>query len=153
MTLPQLALHLHLRAVTPEELADLQDDYTELVDFMLDAWEDHEEETEDGIATSLCRNSHRIARMYGPGDGELPVYGGRSYPDPEDVDPPVLVLDPTEVRRAAAFLSAFPIDELTAQRRELGLDEEDDLDTHEDLLDFYLDAADSGDAVIKAFWL
>jgi hypothetical protein len=151
MTIQQ-QFHLHLRAVTPDELAELEDDYTELTDFMLDAWDDHEEEAEDGMAASLCRNSHRIARLYGEGDGRLPVYGGSTHRDPEEVDPPVLVMSPDEVRRAAAFLSAFPIEELTAHHRELGLDEDDDLDSHDDLLDFYQDAADSGDAVIKAFW-
>lgn len=83
------------------------------------------------------------------------MYGGRPVAHSADADPsnpPLGILDPPGVSRAAGFLAAVSFDQLwNVVGAELGAREEF-LDHHRDLQRFYGQAASAGHAVVKAVW-
>ncbi|MFE7168378.1 DUF1877 family protein [Streptomyces sp. NPDC057616] len=160
-----MSIHLQLRAVAESEI---RDDHTWLAAFMLAAWENHPDEYAAGIADSIDKVFHSVNDLYAAAgvlraDADepwtLPIYGGRPVAhgaDDDLSDPPLMILEPSGVAEAAAFLAAVSFDDLWG---EAGAK----LDTweharqefshhHEDLRDFYGRAASAGHAVVKAVW-
>ncbi|MFE0630193.1 DUF1877 family protein [Streptomyces sp. NPDC058864] len=129
-------------------------------------------EAEAGIAWSIEKDFELLDRLCtsepaapggADGPGALPVAGGIVIEDPRDIDPPMLVLDPGEVREAARFLDEVPFDALWASGGKpvmagfRGWDEARVRDAvvrprHEGLRTFYARAAAEGHTVVKCFW-
>ncbi|MEU4007855.1 DUF1877 family protein [Streptomyces pseudogriseolus] len=164
-----MSIHLHFRAVAQDEI---RDDHTWLVAFMLEAWGNHADEYAAGVADSIDKVWDSVDTLYaaaGVPDEDadepwaLPVYGGRPVPHRAGVDPsepPLMVLDPPGVCRAADFLATVSFDDLWSRAgtevRGHGWDEaqarEEFLDHHRSLRGFYGRAAAAGHAVVKVVW-
>ncbi|MDX3240154.1 DUF1877 family protein [Streptomyces sp. ME03-5709C] len=143
-----------------------------MAESLAEAWDNHAEEVEAGIAESIEKDfellhllctSEPAAPGGADGPGSLPLEGGSVIEDPEDADPPILVLQPAQVREAARFLDEVPFDGLWASGRQAimadfrGWDEERVRDEvvrprHERLRTFYARAAAEGHTVVKCFW-
>jgi hypothetical protein len=167
-----VSFHLHLRAVAESEI---QDDHTWLAAFMSAAWDNHPAEHAAGIATSIEKVFSLVNDVYAAADvldagadkpWTLPIYGGRPVPHSDDTDPsnpPLMLLEPPGVKRAADFLATVSFDELwnvagakMHGRVFRGWDEAEVrkifLDYHRDLQAFYGRAASAGYAVVKVAW-
>jgi hypothetical protein len=174
-----VSIHLHLRAVAESEI---RDDHTWLATFMSEAWDKHPAEYAAGVAGSIekvfnCVNDLYAAADVLDADGDmdmeagagadkpwtLPVYGGRPVAhdaDADPSDPPMMILEPPGVARAADFLAAVSFDELwSVAGAGLGgrLGEEaqvrkEFLRYHEDLRGLYGRAASAGHAMVKVVW-
>ncbi|MFE0463435.1 DUF1877 family protein [Kitasatospora sp. NPDC058965] len=158
-----MSFHLHLRAVPPAELRPGSPWTTA---FMLAAWGNRREECAAGTAESIEKDFAGVHQLYtgaadGPADtgdpSGLPIFGGELVPHEDG--PPFLILHPHRVAEAAAFLSAADFDSLweaagTALRAtgDPEVDRDLYLSHHRGLAAFYRTAADTGHAVIKAFW-
>ncbi|MBF9067079.1 DUF1877 family protein [Streptacidiphilus sp. NEAU-YB345] len=134
---------------------------------MLTAWSNHQEEYAAGIADSIEKDFEGVNHLYtGDPDGHegagspsgLPVFGGDLVPHEDG--PPFVILQPVQVKEAAAFLNAADFDSLwdasgaaiSAPWGDLTLAREIYLSHHEGLVAFYQTASQAGNAVIKAFW-
>ncbi|MFF9279982.1 DUF1877 family protein [Streptomyces griseosporeus] len=160
-----MSIHLHFRAVAEP---DIRDDHTWLAAFMSEAWSRHAEEYAAGIARSINKtwtlvdDLYAAARVIAPDPHEpwtLPVYGGRPVPhtpDADPSDPPLMLLEPPGVARAASFLTHVSFDALWnaagARFSTVAGAREELLEHHQDLVEFYARAASSGHAVVKAVW-
>lgn len=164
-----MSFHLHLRAVA--EL-DICDDHGWLAAFMLAAWREIQTEFAAGIADAIEKDFDLVNDLYSTvrvidndsgGDWKLPIYGGRAVAQEENPDPPLMLLDPFDVKRTAQFLASISFDELWGIARGkvcsqafYGWDEatvrEIFLDHHTNLRSFYGRAASAGHAVVKAAW-
>ncbi|MEU6927624.1 DUF1877 family protein [Streptomyces sp. NPDC046385] len=159
-------MHMHLRAAAEAEILD---DHAWLEAFMATAWEHHQVEYAAGVAESLEKDFdlvHELFSASGDAAGWLPVFGGRQpagAPDGHRAHPPLLLLEPAEVRTAAAFLAEVPFDALweAAGAKILaafgpGWAEALVLEIfrgrHRDLRAFYGRAAAAGHTVVKAGW-
>ncbi|MFJ7063866.1 DUF1877 family protein [Streptomyces sp. NPDC101115] len=159
-------MHLHLRAAAE---TDIRDDHAWLTTFMGVAWDHHEVEYAAGIADSIEKDHHLLHEVYAESpdaDAWLPVFGGRQPADPpaEGLPHPALMLmDPAEVGRAAAFLAAVPFDDLWSRAGERIVHSPGPgwsadlvrgifLGHHQDLRAFYARAAAAGHVVVKAGW-
>ncbi|MFD5324727.1 DUF1877 family protein [Streptomyces sp. NPDC127092] len=161
-------MHLHLRAAAE---TDIRDDYAWLTAFMGVAWDHHEVEYAAGIAHSIEKDYRLLHEMYAEcqdADAWLPVFGGRQPADPPAgglPHPPLMLMDPAEAGRAAAFLAAVPFDDLWSRAgarilSSFGPGWSADPDRirrifqghHQDLRAFYARAAAAGHAVVKAGW-
>ncbi|MFG2279520.1 DUF1877 family protein [Streptomyces asoensis] len=164
-----MSIHLHMRAVAESEI---RDDHTWLAAFMYEAWENHPAEYAAGIAESIDKVFSSVNDLYAaaealdPEAGEvslLPIYGGRpaahgAGADPSD--PPLMILEPFEVSRAARFLTSVSFDQLwkiagaRLGGRGQGGEEirQELLDHHRDLEEFYGRAAAAGHAVVRVVW-
>ncbi|MGW6394482.1 DUF1877 family protein [Streptomyces sp. NPDC055103] len=164
-----MSIHLHFRAVAASEI---QDGHTWLAAFMSEAWDRHADEYAAGVTASLAKVWDSVNDLYAAADvpgadadkpWTLPIYGGRPvahHADADLHDPPMMLLDPPEVSRAADFLATVSFDELwqvaaTAFGR-LGQEEtlvrQEFLEYHENLRGFYGRAAAAGHAAVKAIW-
>jgi uncharacterized protein DUF1877 len=159
-----VSIHFHLRAIAE---AEIRDDHTWLAAFMGEAWDNHPDEYAIGIANSIDKVFDSVNDLYDAAGRvdvletgadkpwTLPVYGGRPVAHTADADPsnpPLAILDPLGVSRAADFLAAVSFDRLwNVAGAKLGPREEF-LDHHRDLQRFYGQAASAGHAVIKAVW-
>lgn len=166
-----MSIHLHFRAVARDEI---RDEYGWLVEFMHAAWEVHAEEYAAGITDSINKSWDSVNELYAAAaeghapsdDGEpwtLPIYGGRPVAHSDGIGPytpPVMVMDPPEVARAAGFLAGVSFDELwrVAGARLGGgaaheaLYKQEHFEHHESLRGFYGQAAAAGHVVLKAVW-
>ncbi|MFC9294459.1 DUF1877 family protein [Streptomyces sp. NPDC057011] len=164
-----MSIQMHLRAIAQSEI---RDDHTWLAAFMREAWENHPAEYAAGIADSIDKVWSSVDRLYAAADAlavdadkpwTLPIYGGRPVAHRADADtsnPPLMILEPTGVSRAARFLAGVPFDELWsiagAKLGVYGPDEaevrQEFLHHHTDLRGFYGRAAAAGHAVVKAVW-
>ncbi|MGA5064397.1 DUF1877 family protein [Streptomyces exfoliatus] len=160
-----MSIYLHFRAVGESEI---RDDHTWLAAFMSDAWEDHSDEYAAGITWSINKGWDSVNDLYAATDAlgtnadgpwTLPIYGGRPVPhsaDADPSDPPLMLLEPAGVSRAAHFLATVSFDELWsvvgARFSALGWSREELLDHHRGLQGFYGRAASAGHAVAKAVW-
>lgn len=159
-------MHMHLRAAAEGEI---RDDHSWLEAFMATAWEHHQVEYAAGVACSIEKDFHLVHELYSASPDPaawLPVFGGRqpAGATPDAVpDPPLVLLEPAEVRTAAAFLSAVSFDELwDAGGAKIlahfgpgwaeALVVEIFRSHHRDLTAFYGRAAAAGHAVVKAGW-
>ncbi|MER8045638.1 DUF1877 family protein [Streptomyces sp. NPDC094032] len=159
-------MHMHLRAATTAEILD---DHAWLEAFMATAWEHHEVEYAAGVADSIEKDFGLVHALYeasGDAAGWLPVFGGRQpagAPADHLPHPPLLLLEPAEVRTAAAFLADVSFDALweAAGAKILasfgpGWAEALVLEIlgghHRDLRAFYGRAAAAGHTVVKAGW-
>lgn len=160
---------MHMRAVAESEI---RDDHTWLAAFMREAWENHPREYAGGIAYSIEKVWGSVDDLYAAADvldadadkpWELPIHGGRPVAHGVDVDPsdpPLGILEPPEVSRAAGFLARVSFDELwNVAGAELvwpGWDEaevrQEFLDRHRGLQGFYGRAAAAGHAVVRTVW-
>ncbi|MFJ2898153.1 DUF1877 family protein [Streptomyces sp. NPDC087218] len=172
-----MSIHLHFRAVAKPEI---RDDHTWLAAFMYEAWQNHPAEYAEGVAGSIEKVFGFVNDLYAAADAlgmdagmdvdggvgriwELPVHGGRPVAhgagaDPSD--PPMMLLEPPGVARAADFLARVSFDELwslagagacgrfggEAQARQ------EFLRHHEDLRRLYGRAASAGRAMVKVVW-
>ncbi|MGW2422817.1 DUF1877 family protein [Streptomyces sp. NPDC001709] len=164
-----MSIHLHLRAVAESEI---RDDHTWLAAFMSKAWDNHPDEYAVGIADSIDKVWNSVNDLYAAADvleadaekpWTLPIYGGRPVAHSADADPsnpPLMILEPPGVSRAADFLARVSFDELwnvaSIKLVGCGSDEpqarQEFLDHHRDLQGFYGRAAAAGHAVVKAVW-
>ncbi|MFB7611264.1 DUF1877 family protein [Streptomyces gardneri] len=160
-----MSIYLHFRAVGR---SDIRDDHTWLAAFMSDAWEDHVDEYAAGIACSINKGWDFVNDFYAAADApdadadepwNLPIYGGRPVPhsaDADPSDPPLMLLEPPGVSRAAHFLATVSFDELWnvvgARFSASGWTRQELLDHHRDLQGLYGRAASAGHAVVKAVW-
>ncbi|MFD7980785.1 DUF1877 family protein [Streptomyces sp. NPDC059071] len=161
-------MHLHLRAAAEP---DIRDDHAWLTAFMGVTWGHHEVECAAGIAHSIEKDHHQLHEMYAgsqDADAWLPVFGGRRPADPPAgglPHPPLMLMDPAEAGRAAAFLAAVTFDDLWSRAggrivRSSGPGRSADPERirgifqghHQDLRAFYARAAAAGHAVVKAGW-
>ncbi|GAA2794675.1 hypothetical protein GCM10019017_45190 [Streptomyces showdoensis] len=159
-------MHMHLRAAAQ---AEIRDDHSWLEAFMATAWAHHEVECAAGVAASIEKDFgllHELCSAGADAAGWLPVFGGRQpagAPADELPHPPLLLLEPAEVRTAAAFLAAVPFDGLwdAAGAKILAsfgpgwaeaLVVEVFRGHHRDLRAFYGRAAAAGHTVVKAGW-
>ncbi|MEV8627070.1 DUF1877 family protein [Streptomyces sp. NBC_01268] len=157
---------MHLRAAAMSEILD---DHAWLEAFMSRAWEHHQVECAAGVADSIEKDFGLVHELYAASTdvaGWLPVFGGRQpagAPGDAVPDPPLLLLEPAEVRAAAAFLADVPFDELweVTGAKILasfgpGWAEALVLEIfrghHRDLRAFYGRAAAAGHTVVKAGW-
>ncbi|MCX2182285.1 YfbM family protein [Streptomyces sp. SKN60] len=146
------------------------------------AWDVIEVEHAAGVADAIEKDYGRLDELYrtetgtetgtGTGtepaasDAELPVFGGRQpagAPTDRYPDPPLILLEPAGVARAAAFLATVSFDALWARLggrivSSMGPDWDDATvremyeTHHRSLRGFYERAAAAGHAVIKAGW-
>ncbi|MEV5600754.1 DUF1877 family protein [Streptomyces sp. NPDC052299] len=164
-----MSIHMHLRAVAESEI---RDDHTWLTAFMWEAWENHPDECAAGIAESLDKVWDSVNDLYaaaGALDADadesrgLPIYGGRPVAHSAGADPsnpPLGILDPRGVSRAASFLARVSFDELWnaagARLGWTGWDEaqvrQEFLDYHDGLRGFFGRAAAAGHAVVRVVW-
>ncbi|MFF8375387.1 DUF1877 family protein [Streptomyces sp. NPDC015661] len=163
-----MSIYLHFRAVAESEI---RDDHTWLAAFMYEAWERVAEECEAGIADAINKAWGRVNDFYGaaraPGvDSEtssLPIYGGRPVGHSADADlgnPPMMILDPPDVSKAADFLASVSFDEswriagagFGGHGENDALFRQEFLAYHESLLAFYGQAASAGHSVVKVVW-
>ncbi|KQX59422.1 MULTISPECIES: DUF1877 family protein [unclassified Streptomyces] len=160
-----MSIHLHLRAVAED---GIRDDHTWLAAFMSEAWENHSAEYEAGVAVSIAKVWNAVDGLYAAAEAlgadadepwRLPIYGGRPVahgPDADPSNPPLMLLEPVGVSRAARFLAAVSFDELWSAAGPgftgLGRAREEFLDHHGALKEFYGRAASAGHAVVKAVW-
>ncbi|MFF5189398.1 DUF1877 family protein [Streptomyces sp. NPDC000345] len=164
-----MSIHMHMRAVAESEI---RDDHTWLAAFMWEAWDNHPAEYAAGIAESIDKVWDSVNDLYAAADvldadaddsWELPIYGGRPVTHSADADPsnpPLGLLEPLGVSRAARFLTGVSFDELwnVAGTRLVwaGGDEvqvrQEFLDHHRSLQAFYGRAAAVGHAVVRAVW-
>ncbi|MEV6108260.1 DUF1877 family protein [Streptomyces sp. NPDC051940] len=162
-----MSIHLHFRAVAESEI---RDDHTWLAAFMESAWENHAAEYAAGVAGSINKSWSSVNELYaaagadenGEDPRELPIYGGRPVAHTADADvshPPLMLLEPPGVSKAAAFLARVSFEDLwdvAGGRLARGGDEararEEFLGHHTDLRAFYGRAAEAGHAVVKAVW-
>ncbi|MEV5313906.1 DUF1877 family protein [Streptomyces sp. NPDC052610] len=176
-----MSIHLHFRAVAESEI---RDDHTWLAAFMYEAWDNHADEVAAGIADSIDKVWNSVNDLYAVADGldahahahahaqahayadadkpwALPIYGGRPVPhsaDADPSDPPMMMLEPPGVSRAADFLAAVSFDDLwkRAGAKLGGWDEAqarlEFLNHHRSLRGFYGRAASAGHAVVKVVW-
>ncbi|MEU8617967.1 DUF1877 family protein [Streptomyces sp. NPDC048623] len=160
-------MHLHLRAAAE---ADIRDDHDWLSTFMGTAWGVIEAEYAAGIADAIEKDYHRLDTFYveetDDPDARLPVFGGRQpagAPTDHYPDPPLILLEPAGVARAAAFLTAVSFDGLWARAggritASFGPGWSDATvrgiyeNHHRSLRGFYERAAAAGHAVVKAGW-
>ncbi|KDN87697.1 triose-phosphate isomerase [Kitasatospora cheerisanensis KCTC 2395] len=160
-----MSFHLHLRAVPS---AEVRPDSAWIEPFMRESWDNHAAEYDAGIADSIEKDFAQINQLYtgapdGPADpgnpSGLPIFGGTSVP--REDGPPFVLLSAEQVADAAAFLSVTTFDSrweasgaaISAHwGGEPAFVREIFLGHHEDLVAFYRAAADSGKAVLKAFW-
>jgi hypothetical protein len=160
-----VSIYLHFRAVAESEI---RDDHTWLAAFMSEAWENDHAEYAAGIAHSINKGWDAVNDLYAAADAlhtdadepwHLPIYGGRPVPhsaDADPCDPPLMLLDPSGVSKAARFLTTVSFDELwnvvDARFSALGWTKQEHLEHHMDLQEFYGQAASAGQAVVKAAW-
>jgi hypothetical protein len=164
-----VSIHLHLRAIAESEI---RDDHTWLAAFMSEAWDNHPDEYTAGIADSIEKVFNAVNDLYAAADvldadadkpWTLPIYGGRPVAHSADADPsnpPLMILEPPGVSRAADFLATVSFDELwNVAGAKLGgwvggeaQVRQEFLDIHRDLQEFYGRAASAGHAVVKAVW-
>ncbi|MFI8963560.1 DUF1877 family protein [Streptomyces sp. NPDC053493] len=159
-------MHLHLRAAAER---DIQDDHAWLSAFMGASWDHIEIEHAAGVADAVEKDFSTLHGLYGTSpdtDAGLPVLGGRQpagAPADRYPDPPLMLLAPDEVGRAAAFLAGASFDGLWSRagagiHRSFGPDWPEEQvrkifeDHHESLSAFYARAAAAGHTVIKAGW-
>ncbi|XEC32760.1 DUF1877 family protein [Streptomyces fradiae] len=136
------------------------------------AWDVIEVEHAAGVADAIEKDYGRLDELYrtaagaGATDAELPVFGGRQpagAPTDRYPDPPLILLEPAGVTRAAAFLATVSFDALWARLggrivTSMGPDWDDATvremyeTHHRSLRGFYERAAAAGHAVIKAGW-
>lgn len=157
---------MHLRAAAAAEILD---DHSWLEAFMGTAWEHREVECAAGVADAIEKDFGLVHELYSASAdaaGWLPVFGGRQpagAPDDRLTHPPLVLLEPDEVRAAAAFLADVSFDELweAAGAKILasfgpGWAEALVLEVfqghHRDLRAFYGRAAAAGHTVVKAGW-
>ncbi|CAL9666994.1 DUF1877 family protein [Streptomyces sp. Tu 3180] len=160
-----MSIYLHFRAVSE---SGIRDDHTWLAAFMSEAWENDEAEYAAGIAHSINKSWNAVNDLYAAADAlctdadepwTLPIYGGRPVPhgtDADPSDPPLMLLEPSGVSRAARFLTAVPFDDLwnvvDVRFTALGRTRQEHLEHHRGLQEFYGQAASAGHAVVKAVW-
>jgi hypothetical protein len=164
-----VSIHLHLRAVAESEI---RDEHAWLAAFMSEAWDNHPEEYAAGIADSIDKVFDSLNDFYSAAEGldagadkpwTLPIYGGRPVAHSADDDPsnpPLMILEPLGVSRAADFLATVSFDALWslagAKVCGRGWEEaqarQEFLDYHRDLQAFYGRAASAGHAVVKVVW-
>ncbi|MFI1811346.1 DUF1877 family protein [Streptomyces sp. NPDC020422] len=159
-------MHMHLRAAAE---AEIRDDHAWLEAFMSRAWEHHQVECAAGIADSVEKDFHLLHELYSASPDPaawLPVFGGRQPAGAAAdavPDPPLILLEPAEVRTAAAFLAGTAFEELwDAGGAKIvahfgpdwaeALVEEIFRSHHRDLTAFYRRAAAAGHTVVKAGW-
>ncbi|MGW5423701.1 DUF1877 family protein [Streptomyces sp. NPDC003943] len=159
-------MHLHFRAAAETEI---RDDYPWLVDFMGRAWEAIEAEYAAGVADAIEKDFGRLHELYertGHPDAFLPVFGGGPpAATPTDVapHPPLMLMPPSEVAGAAAFLTGLAWDDFWSREGERvrasfgpgwDLAEVHDIfrSHHQSLRRFYERAAAAGHTVVKAGW-
>ncbi|MEV7276788.1 DUF1877 family protein [Streptomyces sp. NPDC093111] len=157
-------MHLHMRAAAEAEILD---DHAWLDAFMARAWEHHQVECAAGVACWIEKDFdlvHELCSASGDAAGWLPVFGGRQpagAPGDELPHPPLILLEPAEVRVAAAFLADVPFEALweAAGAKILAtvgpgwagaLVLEIFRGRHRDLRAFYGRAAAAGHTVVKA---
>ncbi|MFF4011352.1 DUF1877 family protein [Streptomyces sp. NPDC001717] len=164
-----MSIHMHMRAVAESEI---RDDHTWLAAFMSEAWGNHPDEYAAGIAESIDKVWDSVNGLYAAAgvldadaddSWELPIYGGRPVAHGVGADlshPPLGILEPPGVSRAAGFLARVSFDELWnvagAKLVWSGCDEaqvrQEFLDCHTGLQGFYGRAAAAGHAVVRAVW-
>ncbi|WP_030694253.1 DUF1877 family protein [Streptomyces globisporus] len=165
-----MSIHVHFRAVAASEI---REDHTWLTAYMWKAWDEHVDECEAGVATSIAKVWDAVADLYAAAadavgaDADapwtLPIYGGRPVAHGAGADlhdPPMIFMDPPEVSLAADFLAAVSFDGLwnSAGTRFGGrgpdhaLFRQEYLEHHESLRSFYAQAASWGHAVVKVVW-
>ncbi|MBN0046506.1 DUF1877 family protein [Streptomyces actuosus] len=164
-----MSIRLHLRAVAESEI---RDDHTWLAAFTSEAWDNHPDAYAAGSAASIDKIWNSVDRLYAAArvleadagkPWTLPIYGGRPVAHSADAalpDPPLMILEPQGVSRAADFLARVSFDELwNVTGAELvgpGQDEpqaeQEFLGLHGHLRAFCTRAAAAGHAVVKAVW-
>ncbi|MFD8549496.1 DUF1877 family protein [Streptomyces sp. NPDC059649] len=164
-----MSIHMHMRAVAESEI---RDDHTWLAAFMSEAWDNHPDEYAAGIAASIDKVWGAVNDLYAAAEvldadvakpWQLPIYGGRPVAHSADADPsnpPLGILEPSEVSQAAGFLARVSFDELWnvagAKLVWPGSDEaqvrQEFLDHHQHLQAFYGQAATAGHAVVRVVW-
>lgn len=160
-----VSIHLHFRAVAGREI---RDDHAWLAAFMAEAWENNDDEQAAGIAHAINKDGDAVDDFYAAADalltdaGEpwtLPIYGGRPVSHSADAgpsDPPLMLLEPPAVSQAARFLASVSFDQLWnivgADFIALGWTRQELLEHHQDLEEFYRQAASADHAVVKAVW-
>ncbi|MFE7615573.1 DUF1877 family protein [Streptomyces sp. NPDC057496] len=176
-----MSIHLHFRAVAKSEI---RDDHTWLAAFMHEAWQNHPAEYAEGVAGSIEKVFGLVNDLYAAAETlgtdvdagtdagvdtgvgrawELPVHGGRPVAhgagaDPSD--PPMMLLEPPGVARAADFLAGVSFDELWSvagagvcgRLGEEAQARQEFLRYHEDLRRLYGRAASAGRAMVKVVW-
>ncbi|MGQ5261455.1 DUF1877 family protein [Micromonospora sp. ZYX-F-536] len=164
-----MSFHMHLRATATNQVPE---DFPSLLAFMSAAWSAHQEEYAAGIADSIDKDFGHVHELYtmavDDGDGtnaanNLPIFGGRHLHSPAEDEPPIVILEPADVRRTADFLRTLSFDdrwriaERSLSAPYTGWEDENAasniyLGHHNALRAFYQRAARAGDAVVKAFW-
>ncbi|WP_329127792.1 DUF1877 family protein [Streptomyces sp. NBC_01465] len=145
---------------------ELRDDYAWLEQTMWDALDRFPEESALGISAVLEKSHDQMARIYrcartGTELEDLPVFGGRPVFDPGESLPPILILGPEDVGRAAEFLAGTSFTALWPDAKsEVGWGgwDKDGSEAqahfrscHEDLTAFFTKTSASGHAVVKFF--